>query len=180
MRDYLNAKEKNQFMVLQSVVQMMDGLRNSGVDGPRMSSILEDWSKRGNMTKEEHKNLKTAETFLRKFLASVYNRLSPKEQEVIKKRLMKFDFKLVDDYTLKKMERDINDKLQNAVMPREQFYSWCSEIMAVKCNGCTKDWNTCELYEVFEDNYVPESGFDCKNCKFAYYPIEEDQNEIAK
>jgi hypothetical protein len=27
---------------------------------------------------------------------------------------------------------------------------------------------------------VPESGFDCKNCKFAYYPIEEDQNEIAK
>jgi hypothetical protein len=40
--------------------------------------------------------------------------------------------------------------------------------MAIKCNGCTKDWNTCELHVVFHDNFVPESGFDCRNCKYAY------------
>ncbi|MBT2727857.1 hypothetical protein J7E63_13000 [Bacillus sp. ISL-75] len=168
MKDYLNSTEKNQFMVLQSIVQMMDGLRNSGVNGPKISSMLEDWSKRDNITKEEHKNLKTAETFLRKFLASVYERLSPKDQDVIKKKLMKFDFKLIDDFSLKQVNRDTNDKLKNAVMPRIQFYDWCTEIMNVKCNGCTKNWNECDLHQVFDNNFVPESGFDCTNCKYAY------------
>jgi hypothetical protein len=168
MRDYLNAVEKNQFMVLQSVVQLMDGLRNSGVDGPKIASMLEEWTSRNNMTKEEHKNLKTAETFLRKFLASVYERLSPKEQEQIKKKLIKFDFKLVDDFTLKQVNRNIKDRFMNAAVPREQFFNWCCEIMQVKCQGCTKDWNQCDLHEVFNENFVPESGFDCKNCKYAY------------
>jgi hypothetical protein len=168
MRDYLNSTEKNQFMVLQSIVQSLDGLRNSGVDGPKMSSMLENWTKAGNMTKDEHRSLKTAETYLRKFLTSVYERLSKKEQEVIKKRLLKFHFKLVDDFTLQQLNRDMKDKLKHATMPREQFYDWCADIMEVKCNGCTKDWNTCDLYQVFENNFVPESGFDCTNCKFAY------------
>jgi len=168
MRDYLNSIEKNQFMVLQSIVQMMDGLRNSGVDGPKISSMLEDWSKRNNMSKDEHKNLKTAETFLRKFLSSVYERLSEKEREQLKKKLIKFDFKLIDDFTLKQIDRNIADKIGNATMPRQQFYNWCEEIMSVKCNGCTKDWNTCKLHEMFDDNLVPESGFDCSNCKYAY------------
>lgn len=168
MRDYLNSNEKNQFMVMQSIVQMIDGLRNAGVDGPKISSMLEEWSNRNNMTKEEHKNLKTAETFLRKFLAAVYERLSQKEQDLIKKKLLKFDFKLVDDYTLKQVHRDISDRFINAAVPREQFYDWCAEIMNVKCQGCTKDWNTCQLHTVFEENFVPESGFDCENCKFAY------------
>lgn len=168
MRDYLNSNEKNQFMVLQSIVQMMDGLRNSGVDGPKLSSILEEWKKRNNITKDEHKHLKTSDTYLRKFLASVYDRLNHKEQEAIKKKLVKFDFKLIDDYTLKQIDRDIKDKINNAVVPRQQFYDWSSEIMTVKCNGCTKDWSTCQLHEMFDNNLVPESGFDCKNCKYAY------------
>jgi len=178
MRDYLNSNEKNQFMVLQSIVQLMDGLRNSGVDGPKISSMLEDWKSRGNITKEEHKNLKTAETFLRKFLSSVYERLSPKDQDQLKKKLVKFDFKLIDDYTLKQIDRNIADKINNATMPRQQFYDWCVEIMNVKCNGCTKDWNTCELFEVFDNNLVPESGFDCKNCKYAYQ--SEDYQEVRE
>lgn len=171
MRDYLNSTEKNQFMVLQSIVQLLDGLRNSGVDGPKIGSMLEDWSNRNNMTKDEHKNLKTAETFLRKFLASVYERLSLKEQDVIKKKIMKFDFKLVDDFTLKQVNRNISDRFVNAAIPRQQFYDWCSEIMNLKCNSCSKDWNTCELHEIFNDNFIPESGFDCKNCKYAYHVV---------
>lgn len=168
MRDYLNANEKNQFMVLQSIVQMIDGLRNSGADGPKLISMLEEWSNHNNMTKDEHKNLKTAETFLRKFLGSVYERLSKKEQDIIRKKIMKFDFKLVDDYTLKQVNRNIQDRFVNAAVPREQFYKWTEEIMSVKCNGCTKDGNTCELNQVFEDNFIPESGWNCDNCKFAY------------
>lgn len=177
MRDYLNSQEKNQFMVMNSVLQMALGIRNQGIDGPKLKTMREEWTKRGNMSKEEHKSLKMAETYLSKFIMSVYNRLSPKEKEQINKKLLKYDFKLVDDYTLKHVNRDVNDKLANAVMPRQQFYDWCVEIMDVKCNGCTKDWNTCELHTVFEDNFVPESGFNCKNCKFAYDLKEEKPND---
>lgn len=168
MRDYLNSSEKNQYMVLLSILQLLEGKRNNGTDGPRMGTMLEEWSGRGNMTKAEHKNLKTAQTFLNKYVSSVYDRLSKKEQAVIDKKIIKFDFQLIDDFTLKKIHRDIANRYVNAAIPREQFNTWCEEIMNVKCNGCTKDWNTCELYQVFEDNFVPESGFDCSNCKFSY------------
>jgi hypothetical protein len=168
MRDYLNSTEKNQFMVMNSILQMIVGIRNTGVNGPKLKTMREEWSKRDNMTKEEHKSLKMSETYLSKFIMSVYNRLSPKEQEQIQKKLLKYDFKLVDDFTLQKVNRDIKDKMNHAVMPRQQFYDWCVEIMNVKCNGCTKGWNTCDLHQVFENNFVPESGFNCSNCKYSY------------
>lgn len=174
MRDYLNSFEKNQFMVLISILQLMDGTRNnSGVDGPKIGTMLQEWTSRNNMTKEEHKNLKMSETYLKKFVTSVYDRLSPKERSVIEKKVLKFDFKLVDDYTLKQVMRDIKDSMANAVMPRQQFYDWTCEIMQVKCKGCTKDWNTCDLHQVLENNFVPESGFDCTDCKFAYTEVNK-------
>jgi hypothetical protein len=168
MRDYLNANEKNQFMVMQSILQVIEGKRNGGVDGPKIGSMLESWTKSNNMSKEEHKNLKMSETYLKKFITSVYGRLSSKERSTIEKKVMKFDFKLVDDYTLKQVFRDIQDSMANAVVPRQQFYDWTKEIMCVKCDGCTKDWNECELHTIFDNNFIPESGFDRSNCKYAY------------
>lgn len=168
MRDYLNSNEKRQFFVINSVLQMALGIRNDGQSGPQIKTMREEWKSRGNMTSEEHKQLKLAETYLSKFIMSVFNRLSKKEQEQIKKKLLRYDFKLVDDYTLTKVNRDTKDRLLNAAVPRQQFNDWCSEIMSVKCNGCTKDWNTCDLHQVFEENFIPESGWCKENCKFAY------------
>lgn len=164
----MNANEKNQFMVLQSIIQLLEGKRHEGKRGPQIATVVEQWKKSQNLTSDEQRNLKSAETYLRKFLTSVYNRLSPKEKSILEKKILKFDFKLVDDYTLKQVNRNIQDRFVNAVVPREQFYKWTEEIMCVKCNGCTKDGNTCELNAVFEDNFIPESGFDLPNCKFAY------------
>lgn len=171
MKDYLNNTEKNQYMVLKSILQLMQGDRRDVADGPKLGTMLEEWLNHQNMTKEEHKQLKTSMTYLGKFLDSVYHRLSPKEQAAIDKKLMKFDFRLIDDYTLKQITRDINDRFVNAVVPREQFYKWTEELMCVTCQGCTKDWNTCELHKVFEENFIPESGFNLPNCKFAYEKI---------
>lgn len=168
MKDYLNTKEKNQFMVILSILQLLEGVRNTGVDSPKVETILKEWTQRDNMTKEEHKSLKTAETYLKKFATSVYERLDPKEQKVIRKKLTKFDFKLVDDFTLKQIYRDMSDRMVNAVLPRQQFYTWCEEIMNVKCKNCTKDWKTCELHHSFEYNFVPESSYNLKNCRYAY------------
>lgn len=168
MKDYLSAAEKNQFMVLMSILQLMDGHRNGGIDGPKLGSMLEDWTKRNNMTKEEHKALKTAKTYLEKFTTSVFNRLSSKEREGLVKRLVKFDFRLVDDFTLQRVSRDIDNKMINAVVPRQLFNKWCEEIMCINCKDCIKDWKKCELHEVFEENFVPESSWSLDNCRYAY------------
>lgn len=79
MKDYLNADEKNQMMVFMPILQIMEG--NRGINGPKIVSVLEDWSKRKNLTKEEHKNLKYVNTYLSKFCENVYNRLNDKEQK---------------------------------------------------------------------------------------------------
>lgn len=42
MRDYLNSSERNQFMVLQSILQLIEGGRNEGMNGPKISIILEE------------------------------------------------------------------------------------------------------------------------------------------
>jgi hypothetical protein len=168
MKDYLNKFEHNQFMVMNSVLQSILGVDNLGVDSPKIKSMREEWSKRGNLTKEEHRSLKMAETYMEKFIMSVYNRLSKKEQAQIQKKLFNYSFKLVDEYTMQKVNRDIKDKMAHAVIPRQEFYDLCVEVMEVKCNGCQKDWNTCDLHQVFDNNFVPESGFDCSNCKYAY------------
>jgi Family of unknown function (DUF5651) len=168
LKDYLNKFETNDFMVMNSVLQSVLGIENLGVDGPKLKTMREKWMERGNLTKEEHKYLKMTETYMEKAVMSIYSRLSPKQQEQINKKLFSYSFKLVDDYTMQQINRDIKDKMQHAVMPRQQFYDWCVDIMEVKCNGCTKDWNTCDLHQVFESNFVPESEFNCSNCKYAY------------
>lgn len=166
MKDYLNAEERNQLMVFMAILQMFSG--NRGITGACGKNIVDDWSSRNNMTKDEQKSIKMAQTYLKKFCDSVIARMNPQEQENIKKRLIKFDFRLVDDFTLQKVYRDMKDKLVNAVVPREQFGNWCNEIMYQNCNGCTKHWKGCRLHEVFEDNFIPESSWGLENCRYAY------------
>lgn len=149
-----------------SILQIMNG--NRGINGPKIITVLEDWNKRGNLTKDEHRNLKAAGTYLTKFCQSVYDRLSDKEKSQIDKRLQKFDFRLVDDYTLQKIYREMGDRMVNAVVPRDLFYKWCEEIMESNCKGCTKDWKECELHQVFEENFVPESTWNKDNCRYTY------------
>lgn len=72
------------------------------------------------------------------------------------------------DYTLQKVYRDINDRMQYAVVPRGEFYKWCKEIMECNCKGCIKDWKECRLHRVFEDDFVPESTWNLNNCRYAY------------
>lgn len=175
MKDYLSAEERNQMMVFMVILEMFKG--NRGITGPSFKNILDDWSSRNNLSKDEHKNLKLAQTYLKKFCESVLNRMNVKEKNAIAKRLEKFDFRLVDDYTLKKVYRGIQDKMVNAVIPREQFNNWCCEIMDVRCKNCNKNWKECELHEVFDNNFIPESTWRLENCRYAYKKIEKKDDK---
>lgn len=175
MKDYLSAIEKNQIIVLMLVLEAINGKSNSNMDEAKISAMVEDWKKRGNLTKEEHRALKSSSTYLKKFLDSVLDRLSEKERNVIKKRLLKVDFRPVDDYTIKKIFREMENRMVNAVVTRELFNKWCEEIMECNCKNCSKDWKDCELHEVFEENFVPESTWNLENCRYAYKKCGEGE-----
>jgi len=175
MKDYLNSEERNQLMVLMSIIQMFNG--NRGINGPTMQNIVDSWASRNNLTKDEQKSIKMAQTYLNKFCKSVYDRMCDKEKETIAKKLTKFDFRLIDDFTLQKVYRETNDKMKNAVVPREQFENWCRDIMEVHCKGCTKHHAECELHTYFEDNFVPESSWGLENCRYAYKEVDVKKDE---
>lgn len=166
MKDYLSREQKNQLFTMMAVSQQILGQRT--LTGVKSKPIWEDWKERKFLTTEESKNIKMANTYMTKFCDCVMSRLNPKEQETIKKQLMKFDFKIVDDFTLKKLIRSTADVMVNAAVPRDQFEDWCHEIMVIKCEGCKKHWDGCDLFKVFDDNFIPDGGFDKCNCKYAY------------
>lgn len=166
MKDYLNSDERNQVVSLLAMSQQIEGIRT--MTGREHKPIWQDWKERGFLGKDEGKYIKTAHTYLLKFCSSVMERLDAKESAKIVKQLEKFDFRIVDDFTMKKIYRDINDRMQNAVVPRKQFDTWCEQIMECNCKNCGKHWGECELYKVFDENFTPESGYDKENCRFAY------------
>lgn len=168
LKDYLNAQEKNQFLVLLSILQNFNGERSLGIKNPaEIETMIEGWGSRNNLTKGESKALKFIRTYLFKFCESVYNRLCDRDKIDIDKRLQKYDFRLVDDFTLKK----VNKQLFNQVLENEQYRLFCEEIMAQKCKGCCDDHKECKLYDLFEGNLVPESTHDLINCKYAYQEV---------
>lgn len=149
-----------------AVSQQIEGLRT--LEGKKGKPIWEDWKERNFLTKDEGKNIKMSHTYLLKFLKSVIERVNDKEKEIILKQMAKFDFKIVDDYTMQKIFRNMADRMQNAVVPRQQFEDWTCEVMECNCKNCHKHWGECNLYKVFQDNFIPESGYDLENCKYAY------------
>ena len=168
LKDYFNAQEVNDFMTLKFV-------------GYMAGKVMKEWGDRGNLTKEETTQLKYVSTYAEKFFNSVGSRLDVKEKTKIAKRLSKFDFRIVDEYMMNKVDRDMTDKLQYAVMPREQFDTFCGEIMDVRCSGCDKPWQDCELHDVFENNLAPEpTGYEKVNCRFAYDPADCSSRTVLR
>jgi hypothetical protein len=173
-RGYLNRDESNQLMVIMAAVQLINGERN--LEGKAQKPMWEDWTNRGMMDKEQAKWLKTANTYLNKFIVEKLKDLDKEEQVKILKKIQKFDFKLVDDYTLQKLFRDMSDKMKFMTMQREDGYKWTEEIMSANCKNCTKDRQGCELHKIFEDNIIPESSWDLPNCEYSYFPPEVKKN----
>lgn len=175
-KDYLSAQEINDLMILGTLLDTTAAIIGVGnYTNPTSQKIRKSWKDRNFLTKDEHRFLKTAETNMTKFYESVIYRLNPEEVKKIYKRSANFNFRILDEFTLKKINRDYSDRMKMAGVPREMFENWCEEILQVKCKNCTEHWNNCKLHEVFDDNLVPESGWCLDNCKYAYTKIEKKE-----
>lgn len=167
MKDYLNKQEANDFLLI-------------GYINDTLEKIKKEWSERNFLTKEEATAIKYTQTYLSKFYKSVFDRMNPGFTEEMLKKLKKFEFRFLDDYTMQQIMRDASNRMQNAVVPRPQFDDFCEQIINHNCENCTKHFSQCDLYKLFHDNFVEESSWGLENCPYAYRPVNGESNKDAR
>ena len=175
-RDYLTAEEKNFYMISKAFIQYCDGLRSLEPSNG-CNKVWEDWKARGMLTGEMQGNLKRVYTYLRKFCYELEVNLSKKEQEILKKRIDKFDYKLIDDYTVKKLLRDVSNNMKYAVIERDKFEPIIQDIAAVRCVGCTCNYEKCPLFKMLDDINVPYVKEE-PNCPYACNLSDYTEEEL--
>ena len=89
-RDYLKDVEKNFYMITYAFIQAMEGLRN--LDGVVTAPVWDVWTKSGMMTPSMKKNIKTAYTYLKKFIIETNDNMSDTFRNKLK--LQSNDFKI--------------------------------------------------------------------------------------
>lgn len=163
-RGYLNREEENFLMVSKAFIQMINGLRN--LDNRITGPVWEEYEKRGMITPSMQKSIKMVNTYLNKFTDELQLNLDQRENKRIEKKLMKFDFKIVDDYTMQRLFRDIKDRQKYITMDRNKFMDILEPVSGVECVGCKKDYKSCQLCKAFEDICIPHIG-EKENCPYA-------------
>lgn len=166
-RGYLKAEEMNNFLMCYTIAQLIEGKRST--QRKEVPPMWETWEQSGIITKEQKKNLKTAHTFLTKFVNDVFaNNLDIKTKDNVVKKNMKWEFKLIDDYTVQKLYKMLSN-MSEVKMTTHEFYDLVDSKMFVDCKGCTKNRCECELHSFFEERFVPpvDEGKEC-NCEYAY------------
>lgn len=155
VKSYLNADETRSFQWLLLTVLYGSNYRDALI-------------KYGNITKEEHKDLKMGLTHLKKYCDSVFNRLDANQVDNIVKRTDGAGIRIFDQPTLKKLLVATEDTMSFVVLDREKFESLTEITMHQLCRNCTLDYKACNVFSVLSDGYTPESGFNLPNCPYAY------------
>lgn len=163
-RGYFSSQELNTYLVLNSIIQMLDGRRT--IDNKKHEQFWKELEDKGMITAEEKKNLKSSYTFLKKYLESAYNNLDKPTQNKIDKQADKFDFRLVDDYTFKRIIRDISKEMDYAKIKRKDFEEILEDVAEIKCVGCTQDYKECSLFKVM-DQCLLKYGEGTGKCPYA-------------
>lgn len=163
-RRYLNATEKNFYLVAEAFIQMINGQRN--FDNKVSDTVWEEWKKHGMITPSMQKDLKLTKTYLFKFCDELRSYLDKEQLYKLDKQLMNFDYRIVDDYSFQKLLRDINDHYQYVVMKRDAFVDILEDVAQVRCVNCQKDYKSCPLYKALDDIGTPYCGEE-PNCPYA-------------
>lgn len=154
LKDYLNNEESQNIFWLYATAENMVNYRKSMVDT-------------GNITAEEHRSLKMAETHLKKFIKLLLSRLSAKTKKNFVSKFYKHEIRIIDHRTLSRLNGQWQDELKIVKMKREEFEDFCELIMESKCKGCNINPDTCNLYDILDDNMVPTICSEV-SCKYAY------------
>lgn len=177
-RSYLNQEERNFYFVAKAFIQYLNGERS--FSGRMTDELWEVWKKHGMITGDMQKNLKLTKTYLNKFCIELESNLDEEQMKKLNKQLMKFDYKLIDDYTVKKLMRDVANQ-EFVSMKKDYFIDLLEDIAQVRCVNCQKDYKTCPLYKALDDINVPQCGEEV-NCPYAanLELTRKDRKDIKK
>lgn len=180
-RDYYNDAEMNNYMVLKASSQMLEGIRSmSSVKSGK--PMAEEWYGKGIITAEQKKNLKMATTYLKKFIDEGYDNRDEKTKKVIDKKSYKFDFRLVDDFTMQKVYSMMQHS-NEIHLSREDFYDLVESKMYCECLDCKKDRNNCDTHSLFQKFIVPppiRSTEEKCNCEYSYDSISLSGKDLIE
>lgn len=155
LRDYLSADELLNFSWLFITAAYSDSYRKN-------------LGKYGNMTKEEHKNLKTAITYLENYVRSVMSRLSQDQKDRVFRKLSGATIKIYDPDTMDRIAKETIDLMDTVAMDRYDAEGYMDIAYRQMCKNCGKDFRRCELHRISSELLMPESTYCLPNCPYAY------------
>lgn len=178
-RGYLNSDERNVYMIAKSFIELLSGRKSIGGKLEIKEEVWKQWEDHGMITPDMKKNIKLAKTYLRKFVIELEENLDKQQLERLNKMFSNFEYRLIDDYTVKKIYRDIKNQ-EYVSMKKELFQELVIDVSELRCVGCKKcDYDKCEIYHALEDvnmSYVSEEV----NCPYACDLNNMTEEEIKR
>ena len=157
MKKYLNKTERTNILYLLNLID-------------RAEFIVMDWDSRGNLTKAERKNLKTALTFAVKGVESIICRQDRTVIQTLSKEKERSAIHIDLRHSLEIIMKRKSAELNKAYEENKEYYRLVELILEKNCKGCKIQCGECEFFKEFEEQCVPYMDGDEKyqNCKYSY------------
>lgn len=157
MKDYLSQNEKDIWLIMVlAVAELEDSL-------PKMKP---------NLTKEEHKNLKTSITLIRKSYNSMSERLGDKAIKQLHKYASNSNIQVVTKSLSNAIsQRELKEE-QTTTIESSTLQALGNRLVASNCDGCKNKCNKCNTFALLEE--IGLAGYCINdNCPYSF-GIEED------
>lgn len=151
VKDYLSADERTYCTTIGIVAGVIsDHLDKSGK----------------HMTKNERKYLKTALTYIQKFLPELFGRVGAKEGQRIIQTMETHEFTMMPKLTAK---RKFDEQSKYVELSTEEFYDFAERLLDHNCTKCTKDAEQieeCRLRHIFFEKDLPPVVGQTDGCQY--------------
>lgn len=151
MKTYMSKKERENVCVLFLVASAVD-------------EMLEKWT---DLTKEEHKAIKTVQTWIYKFMDSIMNRKNKDVALQLKRDIQNSEIMILPKYQAQKEWERREEQAKYIEVKRDTLLN-LAEHALIGCEGCArKDYYNCDLRETFMKLDIEPFDYEAKNeCQY--------------
>ena len=158
MKKYLNSSEMNDLLFIFHMIETN-------------TSIVNEWIKRGNMTSNEAKWIRTAITYNIKAMRSILDRLDPKEKSKFAKRTVKAQneaIRIIDKWMYDRVFGTFETEFEVVKIERPEFEKLGMACIQAHCEDCNEHFSKCDIYDIFENNMMNRAEIK-HNCPYAFH-----------
>ena len=158
MKKYLNSSEMNDLLFIFHMIETN-------------TSIVNEWIKRGNMTSNEAKWIRTAITYNIKAMRSILDRLDPKEKSKFAKRTVKAQneaIRIIDKWMYDRVFGTFETEFEVVKIERPEFERLGMACIQAHCEDCNEHFSKCDIYDIFDNNMMNRAEIK-NNCPYAFH-----------